>query len=73
MTSGFHRCPRKGCQAQVSDSLFCCPDDWWDLPVKARKWVVKTAGLSILLPERRGAIEFARRCWNIADHKKTAD
>lgn len=54
-----HKCPRRSCPRQVPNRLFACPDDWFALTQPTRVAIEQTAGLPLLAPERRAAIEDA--------------
>jgi hypothetical protein len=60
---GFHRCPRRGCQAQVPNSLFACLPDWNALPAEAKRGIYATARLSLFTAERQQAVRAARMAW----------
>jgi hypothetical protein len=61
---GFHQCPGVCDDRVVPDSIYACVDCWLTLPQRAKAWISSTARLSTLHPQRRAAIEFARRSWN---------
>lgn len=61
---GSHKCPRRGCGAQVPDRLFCCQADWNALSSGAQHAIYKTARQNLLNPARRAAIERAKGEWN---------
>lgn len=63
----FHICPRRGCYREVSNAIFCCPDDWEDLTPRAQALIGETAGLNLLALERRMAINKAMVEWKALD------
>jgi hypothetical protein len=62
---GWHRCPGVCDDRVVPNSIYSCVDCWHKLPPRAQTWISRTARFSVLHPERRAAIEFARRAWNL--------
>lgn len=63
MINGKHKCPRKGCQAQVPDERYACSSDWFALPNEVRRKIMSTAGLGVLAPRRRAAFRAAEQAW----------
>lgn len=63
MATQKHQCPRPGCTKEIDNRIFCCAPDWFALGVAARKGIYNTAKLSLLVPERRAAIEACMADW----------
>lgn len=59
-----HRCPKRGCSAEVSNSVLACRTHWYELSAPVRAAVLATARYSILHPARRAALADAREEWN---------
>jgi hypothetical protein len=62
-----HRCPRRTCQVQVSNALFCCPVDWSALSRNTQKAIYRTVGMGTLSLPRREAIHTALEEWRAID------
>lgn len=67
MGSGYHTCPRRGCDRRVPNRLFACLNDWWALPDPVREAIHATARMPITATERQLAIKAARGAWKVAD------
>ena len=63
MIKGQHKCPRKGCQAQVPNERYACRNDWFALPNEVRRKILGTASLNVLAPRRRAAFRAAEQAW----------
>jgi len=64
-----HRCPRPKCPLLISNALFCCHGHWYELPPRIRFAIGETAGLPVLAPSRRAAIEAAMFAWRAIDER----
>ncbi len=60
---GKHKCPRHGCDRQVPNAMFACPDDWRALSRLAKAKIVATARRNVLDPRRREAFRAAEEAW----------
>lgn len=58
-----HRCPRRGCQRTVPNSMYACHNDWYALSKPTRDLIWATAHLPVFDPERRAAFRAAEQDW----------
>jgi hypothetical protein len=58
-----HRCPSPQCAIIVPNTRLACPSHWYALSAPVRAAIYTTAGLSLLHPDRRAALDAAREEW----------
>ena len=61
-----HKCPRPGCDVQVSNRLFACPSDWAALPERVKAQIYATSRMHVLEPRRREAFRAAEQAWGVS-------
>jgi hypothetical protein len=66
MNAATHVCPKRGCDAVVSNRLYACARHWYALSPETRALISRTAGLSVLHPDRRAAFAASRDDWEDA-------
>lgn len=66
----MHGCPRRGCDAQVPDSLFACRADWFRLSKPVRDAIWATNGRPLGNRERLNAIRAALEEWKPEEESK---
>lgn len=58
-----HECPAPTCGLRVPNALLACHTHWFQLSPATRQAVRETAGMLILAPARRHALEMAMAEW----------
>ncbi len=58
-----HKCFRRLCTTQVRQDLVSCKPCWSSVPVEIRKEIYATAGMHLLQPRRRRALERLQEYW----------
>lgn len=63
MSGATHGCPKRGCDAVVSNRLYACAPHWFALSPGTRALITRTARLNVLHPDRRAAFAASRDDW----------